>query len=54
MAVFTLVMMAGFALGAVLWGALAREAGVAGALWAAAAVSALGLALTARLPVEAP
>ena len=54
MAVFTLVMMAGFALGAVLWGALAREAGVAGSLWAAAAVSALGLALTARLPVEAP
>jgi MFS family permease len=42
MAVFTLVMMAGFALGAVLWGALAREAGVAGSLWAAAAVSALG------------
>lgn len=53
MAVFTLVMMAGFALGAVLWGMLAREAGVSGALWAAAAVSVVGLASTARLELEA-
>lgn len=54
MAVFTLVMMAGFALGSVIWGSLAREVGVVSALWVAAAVSGLGLALTARLRVDSP
>ncbi len=52
MAVFTLVMMAGFAVGAVLWGTLAREVGVPAAIWAAAATNFAGLALTARLRVD--
>jgi predicted MFS family arabinose efflux permease len=54
MAVFTLVMMAGFAVGAVLWGTLAREAGVALAIWAAAATSCAALLVTARLSVDSP
>jgi MFS family permease len=54
MAVFTIVMMAGFVAGAVLWGALARTLGVAATLQLVAATSLAGLALTARLQLARP
>ncbi|MCU0759085.1 MAG: MFS transporter [Steroidobacteraceae bacterium] len=54
MAVFTIVMMAGFVAGAVLWGATARAVGVATTLQAVAATSLAGLVLTARLRLARP
>lgn len=54
MAVFTIVMMAGFVAGALLWGAVARTLGVPSTLQLVAATSLAGLALTARLGLGRP
>jgi MFS family permease len=52
MGVFTMVMMAGFVAGALLWGTVARELGVETTLRAVAATSLLGLAATFRLSLS--
>jgi len=49
MGVFTMVMMAGFVAGALLWGTVARELGVGSTLRIIAATSLVGLAATFRL-----
>jgi MFS family permease len=52
MAVFTMVMMAGFVAGALLWGTVARDLGVETTLRVIAAIGLAGLAATFRLPIS--